>query len=123
MEVVMGCRVGAEDVQSTGWEAPKDPAEEEAARRKAFEKAVTHAKAEEKARRNAYAKEVKRAAQEDKDQRKAHEEAMKRVAQEEGARRGVNATTLITLLPTSKKKKKAHASSLKDGWLRDGWCQ
>ena len=115
MEVLMGCRAGAEDVQSTGGEVPKDPAEEEAARRKTFEETVTHAQAEEKARRKAYAEAVTRAAQENKAQRKAHEEAMKSVAKEEAARRGVDAKTLITMLPTGKKKK-GHALGLVDGW-------
>ena len=42
-DVVVRREVGAEDVQCTGGEAPKDPAEEEAARRKLNAEAVTHA--------------------------------------------------------------------------------
>ena len=97
-----GCEAGAEDLQSTGVEAPKDPAEEEAAMRKAYEEEVRRAEAEEKARRNAYAEAVMRAAQENKAQRKAHEEATRRVAEEEATRRGVD---VATLLPAGKKKK------------------
>ena len=89
-EVVVSCEAGVEDVRNTGDEVPKDPAEEEAARRKAFEEAVTRAVKEERARR------------------KAHEGTMTRTAKEEAARRGVDAKTLIAMLPTVEKKKKKY---------------
>jgi thymidylate synthase ThyX len=92
-------------MQTTGGEAPKDPAEEEAARCKAYVEALTRATEEEKARRNAYAEAVTRAAQENKARRKAYQEAIKRAAEEEAARRGVDAATLTTMLPAGKKKK------------------
>ena len=56
-EVAVSCKAGVEDVRNRGEEAPKDPAEEEAARRRAYEEAVTHAVQEEKARRNSYPQE------------------------------------------------------------------
>ena len=59
-EVVVRCEVGAEDVQSTGGEAPKDPAEKEAA---------THA------------------VEEDRERRDASTETSVRTAGEDGARR------------------------------------
>ena len=102
-QVVVVCKAGTEDVQTTGGEAPKDPAEEEAGRRIAYEIAVARAAVEEKARSSACSA---AALQENNARRKAYEEAMKRTAEEEAARRGVPAATLIASLPKVGKKKK-----------------
>ena len=40
---MVSCEAGVEDVRNRGEEAQKDPAEEEAARRRAYEEAVTRA--------------------------------------------------------------------------------
>ena len=98
---MVSCEAGVEDVRNRKEEAQKDPAEEEAARRRAYEKAVTRAVQEEKARRNAYSQEAQ-----------AHEEALRRAAEEEAARRQIDAATLIKTLPTIKKEQQV---SLRDG--------